>query len=425
MSDYYLSLVKKHDWARNSFIDFVLKNLDKRWDWSRLSGNNNIYLDQILANKELPWDWREVCYYHKVTIEDIRAHPDVAWDWEKLSYNEGISIRDRQESGLFPEGDFCYCLYPKCDDDLEYILENIDCNWFWVRMFNRSYLTIDFLVKFHGHCDRLMAEDGTLDGGGFKVIWFYFSESKFITLEDILANLDLPWDWYHVSQNPNVNFQHYLDHPELPWDILGLSRNKNLRLEDVISNPDLNWDWTAIVSQKWVNIDVVIANPSLSWSYFYLPMNDNITFRDMLAHRELPWGWINFSFKDYVSLEDYIAYRGSEYYDPGDDYRFCASLVITFDYVKEHPEMPWNYELLSSNNMPMYRRVLGEVSCLIRAHRRMHEGGAWDSCLRSEIVSCAWGRPAWIAYQVAAANDDRDDVYGQYDLEVSEILAKN
>jgi hypothetical protein len=75
--------------------------------------------------------------------------------------------------------------------------------------------------------------------------------------------------------------------------------------------------------------------------------------------------------------------------------------------------------------MPTYRRVLREVECLVRAHRRINEGVTWDSCLRSEIVSCAWGRRAWIAYQVAAANDDRDDVYGQYDLEVSEILAKN
>ena len=48
----------------SSFIQFVLDNPDKPWNWCALSSNSSI------------------------TIEDVKNNPDKHWDWDCLSMNK-------------------------------------------------------------------------------------------------------------------------------------------------------------------------------------------------------------------------------------------------------------------------------------------------------------------------------------------------
>jgi hypothetical protein len=67
---------------------------------------------------------------------------------------------------------------------------------------------------------------------------------------------------------------------------------------------------------------------------------------------------------------------------------------------------------------------VNNITTLINAYLRITKGG-WETSLKSQIIKAAWGRPAWIAYQSACAQAELDDVYGQFDDEIRQILLKN
>ena len=42
------------------FWNFILKNIDKPWNWSLLSQNPNITMDIVKDNLDKPWDWESL-----------------------------------------------------------------------------------------------------------------------------------------------------------------------------------------------------------------------------------------------------------------------------------------------------------------------------------------------------------------------------
>ena len=100
--------------------------------------------------------------------------------------------------------------------------------------------------------------------------WDYLSNNPSISLQDILANHELPWNWSCISANPEITMQDVLTHPDKPWDWKLISRNPNMPRETIdfiLDHPDKDWDWVS------------------------LSKNPMITMQDILTQSHLPWDW--------------------------------------------------------------------------------------------------------------------------------------
>jgi hypothetical protein len=80
-----------------------------------------------------------------------------------------------------------------------------------------------------------------LFGSFIFVFVLSFTTCPNITVKDVLANPDKPWNYSRLSQNPNITMEIVLAHPEIPWDYKELSLNTSITLEDVLANPQKPW----------------------------------------------------------------------------------------------------------------------------------------------------------------------------------------
>jgi hypothetical protein len=109
----------------NITIDFVLKNIDKRFYWNGLSANPNITMKNIEDNLHLPWDWSFVSKNPNITIDFIRKYNNYKsciWNWNHISSNVGITMKD--------------------------IENNFDLPWSWLDILYNPNLTLDFIKKY-------------------------------------------------------------------------------------------------------------------------------------------------------------------------------------------------------------------------------------------------------------------------------------
>jgi hypothetical protein len=44
-------------------------------------------------------------------------------------------------------------------------------------------------------------------------------------MENILSNLDKPWNWWAISHNPNITMEFILSTPDKPWNWEAISYN--------------------------------------------------------------------------------------------------------------------------------------------------------------------------------------------------------
>ena len=100
---------------QNITIDFILDNLEKKWNWGSLTINKGIKVSDILNNRHLPWenswylnpnimpydlikykkmkitDWVSVSSNVNVSMEYIFNNLDLPWDWNYVSFNPNLT----------------------------------------------------------------------------------------------------------------------------------------------------------------------------------------------------------------------------------------------------------------------------------------------------------------------------------------------
>ena len=143
--------------------------------------------------------------------------------------------------------------------------------------------------------------------------WTYLIQHPKITIEDIIAHPELPWDYQYIGHNPNFRFEHISQFPDIQkyvWTTL----SRNATYEQIVNHPDKPWLSYILSSphihkhhiklllpyfeQKFPNIspsDVSFTNPNLSFDDFYELFGDtalcyanrfkNFTYADYLKYK--------------------------------------------------------------------------------------------------------------------------------------------
>lgn len=174
------------------------------------------------------------------------------------------------------------------------------------------------------------------------LIWDSLSKSKFIRIEFIIKNIDLPWKWnsicgYNYSITPEIvdvnptlpwNYDCLSGNVNFPvdvkfirkninrfWNWRNLTRHPNITLKDIYDNMDLPWylksvfhnpnidftllhkitpniDWEKLSRNKAITVDIIKANPYLPWSESGLMTNPNINQEIFEMFPNMKWNWV-------------------------------------------------------------------------------------------------------------------------------------
>ena len=79
------------------FFNFILRNMDKPWDWRRLSRNPSITWEIVEANPDKPWDWYWLSMNPSITWENIETNLNKPWHWVALSQNKFTKAKEEFE----------------------------------------------------------------------------------------------------------------------------------------------------------------------------------------------------------------------------------------------------------------------------------------------------------------------------------------
>lgn len=280
---------------------FIMRHKDKV-DFRDIDNHEYMTFDLAMNNTGY-FDNVESLFSANAPLKYILENPDFKWDWNIISYmNKKIT-----------------------EDD---ILGHLDLPWDWQIMSENRYITFKLIEK---------TKDKPWD-------WDWLSISNDVIPDRnipwafILDNLDLDWNWCHLTTRPDITWEYMQDNKHLPWDCLNKMRNPNMPLEYILKN---YIPYTILNDTKHIN-EIIEAD---KYDTYY----SGNSLAHMNAYMFMTWN-------KHVTLENlekiYAKYKVL-FQDPGHFALFMRGLTtnprITLDYVLNHPEMEWNWELLCNN----------------------------------------------------------------------------
>ena len=219
----------------NLTIDFVLKNLDKKWDLYELLINPS--LNKFIFKIPLPSSCKFLIQnYYIITIILIIIIIIIL----KINSNIKLTI---ESSTLF------WLIF------LSY--------WLVLLALYVNYLLCSSLIcKIPINIILLLTSN-----------WNYISYNENITIDFILNNLDKRWNWNVLSRNESISLKYILNNKKLNWNWHYVTQKKTLKIKDVLNNNDLPWDWNYISRNFYLTEYDILNNIDLPWSWYYLADN--------------------------------------------------------------------------------------------------------------------------------------------------------
>jgi hypothetical protein len=294
---YDLSNMKNYDGFYNISLDFIMKNKDLPWCWSRVFQRSDVDIDFILENIEFINNeycdcWWALSSNENITLDIIKKYYYLNWDWEGLSYNPNLTIN--------------------------FIEKNIDKPWNWHNISANRSIPFHIIDKFpHKPYDFII-----------------LSNRKDLDLDIVYKYKYLDWNWNFISCNQNINYEDYKNYEELiPWKLYFLTEN-----------PNMNNKWFMELLQKYSDkINNIYDNNHLNP---LMRLNrSNIHYDNVYASNNFNWFSIS---KQNISIDTI------KYIHNLNNNLLCWSKLSSNIYIDEFTieknlELPWNWNFISQN----------------------------------------------------------------------------
>jgi hypothetical protein len=187
-----------------------------------------------------------------------------------------------------------------------------------------------------------------------------------------------------------------------------LVHNKNLRIQDIMQFPSKKWIWKDIFVHSMFDIQTMNTHfDKIKWNFQLLSKNKSITKEIVLFYSSQNWNWKELSNHidwDIVLLLpdkpwDYKKIsKGKRRYwcDLGSlcgEIERCVQCNITWQDVQNHPQIPWDYSVLSDNpNITMenilqnmdkewnFENVMQNINFSFQYQKQFEEKGIFVDC---------------------------------------------
>lgn len=202
------------------------------------------------------------------------------------------------------------------------------------------------------------------------------SRNRGLTEEAISAHPHLDWDWELVTDHPNISIEFIEKNPQLPWCFPTLSQSDKLTTEFIYMHLyDSGWDFellsksraltTEIIdlrkNEDWA-LDFLCDNPSIPISYIrknfgygiYHDIHSVSRFSARATEEEVEsmfnyqWSGTDLLSNPNISLE-FIERHLKDIPGMNSGYNISNCRKINRDFVERHPEIRWNYRVLTLN----------------------------------------------------------------------------
>ena len=236
------------------------------------------FYEIILKNPDKPWDWKSLSYnQEKITLDLVLKLPHKPWSWNDLSWNPFITL------------DFINQISSN---------KNIKPNWNWTGISQSSKITFD---------DVLQNMDKPWD---FKLL----NANPNLTLEGILKIMSnftktqqkKIFDWNFISANQNLDFNDVLQNLDLPWVKSELARNMNLKIEHLrkFEKDYFKNYWFEISKNSGISMDDIDNNMDLPWNFEGISEHYHLTLDFVKKYIDKPWNFSKLC-EDGVFMDDY------------------------------------------------------------------------------------------------------------------------
>jgi hypothetical protein len=198
---------------------------ERDWDWSQLSHNTCLSWKLIEKFPDKPWDWTVLSENPVVTWAIVQANPEKAWNFRILSRNSSVVFSEIRE--ILSKG---------------------------------------------------LIED--------EALWFLSSNIN-ITLKDIRASRELPWNLHSLlSSNELTEFEELLSDPV---HAQSASFNSSLDWRIIQKFPDHDWNFR-LISKRNSNITPeIVSRFEKRLSFEYLSANHLVTDEIFRAYPDADW----------------------------------------------------------------------------------------------------------------------------------------
>lgn len=147
--------------------EFVMKFIDKSWNFYQIAKNQNIKPD-FIQSQLIPRnivDWLSFSNNKNITTDFIEKYIDKPWNWCAVAYNKNIT--------------------------LDFIDKHFDKNWDWIYIFNNFLITDEFIEK---NLTNIENQD----------LFHYLSKNKFLTVETVKKFKQYKWDWHYLLMKTDM-----------------------------------------------------------------------------------------------------------------------------------------------------------------------------------------------------------------------------
>lgn len=245
LQDYYFNEgVDFYHFSSNPNVntDIFIDNINENWNMYNLTINPGIDLN-FIDNNDFDWDWNNISYRKDMTQSFIIKNQRKIWNWIGLSYNKCLDI-DFVINSRLPFSNNILSEIAKMKDILEFP------NYYW----NYNNLSKNINLSF----DFILAKKDLLN-------WKKIGKQNSITQEIVERHPNLPWNYKELSKNINISFDFVKKNITKNWDWYYLSCNPSIKSEDILNNLDMPWE-----DQIWCNpnIDMRVVDNICGKSYF-------------------------------------------------------------------------------------------------------------------------------------------------------------
>jgi len=198
--------------------------------------------------------------------------------------------------------------------------------------------------------------------------WINLTSNPHLTLRFIERNIERSWNWKWMSLMNYLTPDFLLRYPNQNWDWTWLTKNPVFPLQFILSHLDtLKWDMNALgsliteshfhqyhgrfslssVSSNPNFMDWIQREPDLEWNWHYVSANSKLTFPFVLQHLDKPWNWRFLSW--FFSIKTIIDHPEL----PWTEVHMNSSISV--EIIQQHPAYPWIFEDILHNDMSKAR----------------------------------------------------------------------
>lgn len=313
--------------------------------------------EQRLAQFGDKIDWEGLSMNPMITMDIVRRHMDKPWVWNMLAFSPYIPY------------DFILSKYPFGGENKH--------SGIW----QSTTITIDHLVK----------------GNATDYEWYNFSHNPKFVIDNAINHPDKNWDWTYISYHCNVTPKHITMYPSLPWEWKYVSKNPNITLDFVRSNPDKPWHWKSLSCHKNISMEEIIASKDeFPWNWEYVSLNPNLQLEHIIKHSTLPWYWANLLKHQNITLADIKKHDdlpwGLSHAHHTLLYQLNFNPNITLEDMTGHPKVDWQANFMVEKTQFNIHWVLRFPRTVYwYAHRAsQHKNITWDDIKRHANLPWEW-----------------------------------